>query len=147
MNIRKAENSDIDNVARLVKSLSHFYLENGQLELPEWFSSTLVDSAFMSRFNDPNFFNFVAEIENKIVGYISIKSGFHLYHLFVSPDFHRLGIAKSLWQHMVNLLDIKQCTVRSSIFAIPVYIRLGFNVSGNIACKDGLSFQTMVYQT
>ena len=145
MKIRKAKESDIDGVAKLVRGLSHYYLEDAQTELPEWFRATLTDSAFSGRFNDPIYYNYVSEIDGAIVGYISIKSGFHLYHLFVSSQHHNQGIAKSLWQYCLDNLQIKQCTVRSSLYAVPVYINLGFSISGNSAFKDGIGFQPMVY--
>lgn len=145
MKIRKAEASDIDSVAEIVRSLSHYYLEDGQSELPEWFKVTLTDSAFSDRFRDNDYFNFVAEIDGIVVGYISLKTGFHLYHLFVAAGFHNRGIAKRLWQYCLYHLKIDQCTVRSSLFAVPVYSQFGFRVSGGSANKDGIGFQPMVY--
>lgn len=145
MKMRKAEMSDTGSVAELVRSLSHYYLEDGLNELPEWFNATLTDSAFEARFSDCEYFNFVAEIDGSIVGYISVKAGFHLYHLFVASGFQNQGIAKCLWQHCVNHLSIEQCTVRSSLFAVPVYSQFGFCVSGSVAFKDGIGFQSMVY--
>lgn len=145
MKIRKAKSSDISSVAVIVRSLSHFYLENGSSGLPEWFKATLTDSAFEGRFLDVNYFNYVAEIDGRVVGCISLKSGFHLYHLFVAPSFHKQGIAKHLWLHCVTNLKIGQCTVRSSLFAVPVYSQFGFRVSGDSSSKDGIGFQPMVY--
>jgi predicted N-acetyltransferase YhbS len=145
MEIRKAEKLDIGDVAKIVRGLSHYYLEGGQKDLPEWFESTLTDKAFTSRFCDKNYFNFVAENDGEIIGYISIKSGFHLYHLFVSSTVHKQGIASRLWQYCVDNLKIEQCTVRSTLFAVPVYTQFGFCVTDSIAYKDGIGFQSMVY--
>lgn len=114
-------------------------------ELPEWFKAALDESAFESRFNDGSYANFVAEIDNTVVGYISLKSGFHLYHLFVSSDFQKQGIAKRLWLHCVDNLHIEYCTVRSSLFAVPVYAQFGFCVSGERASKEGIDFQPMEF--
>lgn len=145
MKTRKAEIEDVVDVAELVRGLSFYYSENGRDELPEWFRATITDSAFADRFGDPEYFNFVAEIHGSVVGYISIKTGFHLYHLFVSSGFHNRGIAKSLWQHCVSQLNIERCTVRSSVYAIPIYSKWGFTISGKRACKDGICFQPMYY--
>jgi len=145
MKIREARISDINKVAELVKGLSHYYLENGQSDCPEWLTLTLTESAFFKRFNDAMFFNVVAEIDRVIVGYISIKSGFHCYHLFVASDFHKQGIANALWQHCKNQLNIKHCTVRSSLFAVPFYSKLGFYISDSVSYKDGIGFQPMLY--
>lgn len=145
MKIRKAEIIDIGSVAGLVRSLSHYYLEDGQEELPRWFSTTLLDSSFVDRFRSIEYHNYVADDNGLVVGYISIKNGFHLYHLFVSPNYHNHGIAKSLWHFCVNELKINSCTVRSSLYAVPVYSKFGFKVTGDIAFKDGIGFQPMQY--
>ena len=145
MIIRKAQISDIDDVAKIVRGLSKYYLEPGHDIMPEWFVSTLTDNAFSGRFKSDEYFNYVAENDGKIIGYISVKRGFHLYHLFVASDFHKQGVASSLWQHCLDHLNIERCTVRSSLFAVPVYVQLGFSVSESVAYKDGIGFQLMVY--
>jgi len=145
MEIRKAETSDIGDVAKIVRGLSHYYLESGQNSFPEWFGATLSDDAFATRFCDKEYSNYVAENDGGIIGYISVKSGFHLYHLFVSSNFHKQGIAGRLWQYCVDNLKIEQCTVRSSIYAVPVYNKFGFRATDIVAYKDGIGFQTMVY--
>lgn len=145
MKIRKAEISDISSVAKMVRSLSQYYLEDGQEELPQWFRNTLLDSSFVDRFKSIDYHNYVADDDGLVVGYISIKNGFHLYHLFVSPNYHNHGIAKSLWQFCVNALKIHSCTVRSSLYAVPVYSKFGFRATGDITYKDGIGFQPMQY--
>jgi len=145
MKIRKAEITDIDGVAELVRSLSHYYLEERQEKLPIWFSNTLKDSSFSDRFTSIEYHNYVAEVDGIVVGYISIKNGFHLYHLFVSPNYHNQGIAKSLWQFCVGKLMINSCTVRSSLYAVPVYSKFGFKTADAVAYKDGIGFQPMLY--
>ena len=145
MEIRKAEISDVDDVAELVRSLSRYYLEEDQEELPNWFNQTLQDSSFRDRFTSIEYRNYVAEVDGIVVGYISIKKGFHLYHLFVSPNYHNQGIAKSLWQFCVDELKIQSCTVRSSLYAIPVYSKFGFITTDDVAYKDGIGFQPMLY--
>ena len=145
MKIRKVYQSDVVKVSNLVRGLSHYYLSEDKRELPDWLQSTLSDSEFIARINDPAYHNYLAEIDDEIVGYLSLKDGFHLYHLFVSPTFHKQGIAKALWQHGVKTLSIEHCSVRSSLFAVPVYVKLGFRISGEIGYKDGVGFQPMAY--
>ncbi len=145
MKIRSVQHSDSSQVAELVRGLSHYYLEHGVDELPDWLKSTLTDSAFAERISDSSYHNFVAEIDGEIVGYISLKGSIHLYHLFVLPKFHKQGIAKSLWRHCIETMDIENCSVRSSIYAVPVYTKFGFIASGETGYKDGIGFQPMVY--
>lgn len=146
MKIREARISDINKVAELVRGLSPYYLDDGQKECPEWLALSFADSAFFKRFTDATmFFNVVAEKDGVIVGYISIKSGFHLYHLFVASDYHKQGIARSLWSYCQEQLNIKNSSVSSSLFAVPFYTKLGFYVSDSISYKDGIGFQPMLY--
>ena len=83
MGIRRAIGADALSINKLVSSLSHFYLQEARQSLPEWFVNTLSISEFERRINGNESSNYVYLIEDEIVGYISIKGGSHLYHLFV----------------------------------------------------------------
>lgn len=145
MKIQKAEIEDMASVAGLVRSLSGYYLEAENEKLPEWFVNSISDDSFLGRFTDVEYHNYVAAVNGSIVGYISVKNGFHLYHLFVNTNHHRKGIGKALWLHCVHALGIKDCTVRSSLYAVPVYLNLGFVASGQPISKDGIGYLPMVY--
>lgn len=145
MFIRKAELDDIPAIRELVCSLSHYFQAEPGNALPPWFAATLSDAAFAQRFTDSSYCNFVATMDGQLAGYIALNSGFHLYHLFVAPTFHRQGVAKRLWHHCLQQLPIAQCTVRSSLYAVPVYQQLGFRQSGLAGAKDGIHFQPMLF--
>ncbi|TGN39121.1 GNAT family N-acetyltransferase [Marinobacter confluentis] len=144
MNIRKASVEDASEIKELVSSLSHFYLKDENSLLPEWFSKTLELSEFELRLSSEDFSSFVYSINDVIVGYISIKESSHLYHLFVAENYQGKGIAKELWNYATSDSGIDIYTVRSSIFAVPVYRRFGFKESEEATSKDGISFQSMV---
>ena len=145
MNIRKASISDAIKIRDLVSSLSHFYLEGDNTSLPDWFSDTLEISEFENRLKSDDFINLVCVLNEEIVGYISIKGSSHVYHLFVAEQHQGKGISKELWNHATSELDVSVYTVRSSIFAVPVYKNFGFKASGAIASKDGIQFQSMEF--
>ncbi|WP_415755735.1 GNAT family N-acetyltransferase [Pseudomonas leptonychotis] len=145
MIIQNAEIHDAGEVAKLVRGLSNYYLEKENGELPIWLSDSITDSAFLRRFNDREYHNYIFKTGGLVVGYICIKNGFHLYHLFVSAEFHKKGIAKNLWEHAIKSLSINNCTVRSSLYAVPVYSRLGFVISGHAESKEDIGYQPMVY--
>jgi GNAT superfamily N-acetyltransferase len=147
MLIRKAEFADIPAVRELVSTLSHYFQTEPADTLPPWFATTLSDAAFAQRFADSDYFNYVASMDGQLAGYIALKRGFHLHHLFVAPAFHRQGIAKSLWQHCLQQLPIAHCTVRSSLYAVPVYRQLGFQIAGAPGARDGIQFQPMTFST
>ncbi len=143
MSIRQATEVDVIEVSSLVKSLAHFYLDEPENELPTWLSQTLTENAFSERFSNSGYTNFVYEQNNKIIGYISLRKPNHLYHLFVLEKFQGKGISRSLWEHVKNSGQHDSFTLRSSIYAIPIYKRFGFCESGQIGTKDGVSFQPM----
>lgn len=142
---RTATTSDKDAVSRLVNSLCHFFVSEPNASPPKWLQESLTTAAFRKRFLDPEYFNVVAENETGILGYIAIKNGNHLYHLFVDEAHHGRGIAQGLWHYCKESLGINTCMVRSSLYAVPVYKRFGFVITGTVAYKDGVGFQTMNY--
>lgn len=143
MTIRPAIESDVPHVARLVKSLAHYYLDDSSGELPKWLNDTLTFEAFSSRISGPDNLNFVYEESGIIVGYISVKEIGHLYHLFVADGFQGNGISRLLWEHAREHCHCNSFTLRSSLHAVPVYKRFGFMESGPVGTKDGVSFQPM----
>lgn len=143
--IRKANINDSEKIRNLVLSLSKYYFYNKDSTLPEWFLSTLEITAFECRISSDNFEDFVYLSDGLIVGYLSIKDKSHLYHMFVKESFQGKGIARLLWNHAVSFLGSPPYSVRSSIYAIPIYRQFGFVESGEPMLKDGVSFQPMLF--
>ncbi len=67
MNIRPAVESDVPQVARLVKSLAHYYLDDPGRDLPPWLDDTLTYEAFSSRISDADYLNLVYEEAGSIL--------------------------------------------------------------------------------
>jgi len=145
MSIRKASITDIPQMADLAKSLAHYYLNDPSRELPAWFADTLTYEAFASRLSSTEYFNFVYEVDGSLMAYISINRNGHLYHLFVAEQFQRKGISRLLWECAKESCQCNSYSLRSSLYAIPVYKRFGFTESGPVGTKDGVSFQPMEY--
>jgi ribosomal-protein-alanine N-acetyltransferase len=81
----------------------------------------------------------VAELDGEIVGYIIVKQiadECHLLNLAVHPDYRRRGIAKKLFNNIIEELKLNNCRflyleVRmSSIAARRLYEGFGFKVVG-----------------
>jgi GNAT superfamily N-acetyltransferase len=143
MSIRTATEADVSQIARLVSSLAHYYLDGPTHELPQWFALTLTESAFSARISNSAFLNLVFEDFEGISGYLSLKDGSHLYHLFVAATAQRKGIAGCLWKAAKERSDSRIYTLRSSIFAVPFYRHFGFVESEPAGDKDGIAFQPM----
>lgn len=145
MSIRAASNTDVPKISSLVTSLAHYYLEGSDGTLPSWLEDTLTHEAFLARIADTDYLNLVFEVSGLIVGYISLKEPGHLYHFFVAEEFQGQGISRSLWEHVRKQSQCSRFSVRSSVYAVPVYTRFGFLESGPAGSKDGVSFQPMEF--
>lgn len=146
MSIRVAIEQDANALSELVGSLSHFYQEDTSKLLPEWFVDTIQVASFEARISSPEYLNLVYEEAGVIKGYISIKNASHLYHLFVCEELHGKGIATKLWQKARSVHpESRYYALRSSLYAVPVYLKFGFHKSGSVGFKDGIGFQPMEF--
>lgn len=145
MGIRTANITDVPQLADLAKSLAHYYLSDPSGGLPSWLADTLTYEAFASRLSSAEYFNFVYEEDGSVIAYISINKNGHLYHLFVAEQFQGKGISRLLWECAKKSCQCNSYSLRSSLYAIPVYKRFGFSESGPVRTKDGVSFQPMEY--
>ena len=143
MSTRLANMDDAKEISELVRSLSHFYLKNKEEPIPNWFSDTTTVEAIAARLLSTNYLSFVYVIGEKVVGYISIKDDSHLFHLFVSTEHQGNGISRTLWNTAKLATNASKYTLRSSIYAIPVYQRFGFEFSGEAAEREGIQYQPM----
>lgn len=96
-----------------------------------------------------NHFVLVAAVGDRIVGMIEMRDFDHLSLLFVDSDFHRRGISRELLRQAVDICrenrpDMAEVLVNSSPFAIPVYEKLGFRITGPEQTVNGIRFQSMV---
>ncbi len=83
--------------------------------------------------------------DDLLVGLISIKKPAHLYNLFVHTDYHRRGIARQLWDHVLAQLKPESVTVYSSSYAVDHYRKLGFRLSGGKIANDELICYSMLW--
>ncbi len=143
MLIRPAAPCDAQAIEYLVQSLSAYYLQDTHASLPAWFADTLTMPAFEQRLASADYNNYVCCKGDTIVAYLALKNGNHIYHLFVAKAHHGQGIARALWQHVLQPHPAKRYTVRSSLFAVPIYQRFGFIVCEPVIVKDGIGYQPM----
>lgn len=141
--IRVATSGDAKAIQSLVMSLSHFYLEDKEAPLPEWFLKTLSLDVVADRLTSSEYQTLVYTEEGIVCGYISIKNESHLYHLFVSEAYQGKGIARQLWNAITLGSDVNTYTVRSSLYAVPVYERLGFQRTDEVTSKEGICYLAM----
>jgi GNAT superfamily N-acetyltransferase len=87
----------------------------------------------------------VAASSDSLAGVLAISDSSHVKYFFVHPDFQKLGIGRQLWEFaLFNRLLSTKVTVRSSLFAVPVYERLGFKAIEPQKTFNGMNYQTML---
>ena len=83
--------------------------------------------------------------DQAIAGVLAIEDKSSIKYFFVYPEQQKIGIGQLLWQFALNSGEFGETLkVRSSLFAVPVYERLGFKSTEPPGCFNGLHFQSMV---
>jgi len=83
----------------------------------------------------------------EIIGVIATRDKTHIALMFVDKQHHKKGIAKRLYDTILfelqNNPDVKRITVNSSLYAVPVYERLGFVKTDEQQEKNGIIYMPM----
>ncbi|MCF8031849.1 MAG: GNAT family N-acetyltransferase [Desulfarculaceae bacterium] len=82
----------------------------------------------------------------ELTGYLEMREGPHLALLFVDSARQRRGIGRQLLARGLELWPepgFSQVTVNSSPNSVEAYQRLGFQASGEVQSKNGISFVPM----
>ncbi|RJG47561.1 GNAT family N-acetyltransferase [Motilimonas pumila] len=148
LTIRRAKLEDAAALSQIANGLSHFYMADAQLPVPTWLQQSFTEEGYRQRLAEPAFIHDVAVIDGHVAGFIATRNNDYLYNLFVAQAYHGQGIAKRLWQHVLQRWQqqaVQPATVslRSSLFAVPVYSRFGFVKVGQVGEHEGVAFQPM----
>jgi tRNA (cmo5U34)-methyltransferase len=84
---------------------------------------------------------------DRIIGMIATKPPSHISLLFVDKQYHRQGIARALYQKIIEYYSkdggCTEITVYSSLYAVEAYKRLGFVATDTEQQKNGIRFVPM----
>ncbi|QWP79170.1 GNAT family N-acetyltransferase [Lysobacter sp. K5869] len=142
--IRPASASDAEAISRLINALAHHFLVDPSGPEAAPFLQTLTPAAVAQRIVAPDFRSYVAQDASGIHGFLAMRGDSHLYHLFVRADAQRKGVGRALWEHAAALSGQSTFTVNASLYAVPMYERLGFVAQGQAQTANGLMFVPMV---
>lgn len=123
------------------------YPAEGIAEFTNWARS----DSILERFLSGRTFGFCCYDDNRMIGFIEVRDGSHISLLFVEPDEHRRGIARSLYQaallHAAALnSSLRVVTVNSSPYAVGFYAQQGFAASGPEQMMNGIRFIPMTLE-
>jgi len=145
--IRPARPVDAAAIANLIRSASEASFlpdlsDAGKLG----FLSDHTSEAMAARLQSSDFRYDVAEEHGVVVGLVGVRSGTHLFSLYVAPKTQGCGIGRMLWNHVKErslTTAAVAFTVNSSRNAVPIYERFGFVSTGGTIDANGVLYVPM----
>jgi GNAT superfamily N-acetyltransferase len=147
MEFRAGSPADAEAIAGLIASFqSELTDDPSGAGADEFFASVSVQ-AEREYLASERYWYLLAYLDSQLIGFIAIRDGAHLFHLFVERSHQRQGIARRLWERALRQLCILGSdggfTVNSSLSAVAVYQAFGFVPTGSIQRMHGISFLPM----
>jgi GNAT superfamily N-acetyltransferase len=147
MEIRPGLPTDAEAIARLIASFQSELTDDPSGAGAEKYLASVCVHAEREYLASERYRYLLAYSDSQLAGFIAIRDGSHLFHLFVERSHQRQGIARRLWERALRELCIPGgnggFTVNSSLSAVPVYQAFGFVPVGSIQSAHGISFLAM----
>jgi GNAT superfamily N-acetyltransferase len=147
MDIRAGSPSDAEAVADLIASFQSDLTDDPSGAGAEDYLASVSVHAEREYLASARYRYVLAFVGSELAGFIAIRDGSHLFHLFVGRTHQRQGLGRRLWQQALRELCTPNSegvfTVNSSLSAVPVYRRFGFVAAGSMQSVHGISFLPM----
>ena len=150
MEIAKLQKSDMKNALELIWCVFQ------EFEAPDYseqgvntFKEFICYDSITEKLENGQMMFWGCFISGDLTGVIAIRDTNHISMLFVKKEYQRKGIAKKLFQTLVEYCktneSIKSITVNSSPYALEIYHHLGFKDTNAEQTVDGIRFTSMKY--
>ena len=147
MEFRAGLPPDADAIAGLIASFQNELTDDPSGAGAETYLTSMSAQADREYLTSPRYRYLLTYSSPQLAGFIAIRDGSHLFHLFVERAHQRQGLARALWERALHELGPPESqgafTVNSSLAAVPVYRALGFLPAGSIRSLHGISFLPM----
>jgi GNAT superfamily N-acetyltransferase len=147
MNIRVGSPSDAEAIAGLIASFQSELTDDPSGTGSEHYLASVSVQAEREYLASERYRYLLAFSGSQLAGFIAIRDGSHLFHLFVARAHQRQGLGRLLWQQALLELCTPSnegvFTVNSSLSAVPVYLSFGFAPAGSRQSAHGISFLPM----
>jgi len=144
---RRASPEDAGAISRLIVSFLKEFTVDPNGTGAETFIASVSAEAEKTYILSDHYDYWIAETSDGVAGFIAIQDKKHIFHLFVAPQYQRQGLARVLWQMARDAAAphnvAREFTVNSSLLAVPVYERFGFERASAPIEKNGISFIRM----
>ena len=147
MEFRAGSPADAEAIAGLIASLQSELTDDPSGAGAEKYLASVSVQAEREYLASERYRYLLAYSDSQLAGFIAIRDGSHLFHLFVERAHQRQGIGRRLWERALRQLRASGSdggfTVNSSLSAVPVYEAFGFVPTGSIQRMHGISFLPM----
>jgi GNAT superfamily N-acetyltransferase len=147
MEFRAGSLADAEAIASLIASFQSELTDDPSGAGAEEFLASVSVQAEREYLASTRYRYLLAYSGSQLAGFIAIRDGSHLFHLFVERAHQRQGIARLLWQRALHELCVPgndgAFTVNSSLSSVPVYQAFGFVPAGSLQSMHGISFVPM----
>ena len=147
MEFRPGTPADAEAIAGLIASFQSELTDDPSGAGAEQFLASVSVEAERDYLVSERYRYLLAYSDSRLAGFVAIRDGSHLFHLFVERSHQRQGVARRLWERALQELCVpgrdKGFTVNSSLSAVPVYEAFGFVPAGSIQREHGISFLPM----
>src|SRR6059058_4705298 len=125
MEIRSRSPSDAEAIARLIASFQSELTDDPSGAGAEAYLASVSAQAEREYLTSQRYRYLLAYSGPQLAGFIAIRDGSHLFHLFVERAHQRQGLGRRLWELALEELCAPSrdggFTVNSSLSAVPVY--------------------------
>jgi GNAT superfamily N-acetyltransferase len=148
MQFRAGSPADAEAIADLIASFQSELTDDPSGAGAEKYLASVCVQAERNYLASERYRYLLAYSDSQLAGFIAIRDGSHLFHLFVGRSHQRQGVARRLWERALEELFAAGSeggfTVNSSLSAVPVYQAFGFIPAGSIQSMHGISFLPML---
>lgn len=142
--IRYALKADACAISELIYTTSQLCCFTPEHPCPDWYEASIQPAQIRKLIGSAPMACLVAASDKTLVGVLAISDSSHVKYFFVYPVFQKLGVGKQLWQFALDGGLLRNTvTVRSSLFAVAAYARLGFKAMEPHQVFKGMHYQTM----
>ncbi|GMB01955.1 GNAT family N-acetyltransferase [Pelosinus sp. IPA-1] len=114
------------------------------------FKSFILPENIAARCDTGQSFVICCKNSDDIIGVIAVRDNSHISLLFVKKEYHRKGIARKLFNIILEKCyntdqNLQAITVNSSPYAVAIYEKMGFEKIDFVQEKNGILFIPMKY--
>ena len=108
MEIRSGSPSDAEAIARLIASFQNELTDDPSGAGAEAYLASVSAQAEREYLSSPRYRYLLAYAGPQLAGFIAIRDGSHLFHLFVERAHQRQGLGRALWERALHKLGLQR---------------------------------------